>query len=229
MTRPFMESPLGGNLGVRTASFYRLNAVGVPVQLISDLDPSPSNDRVRLDMIDSESAPKVYTVTSNAMQDLSNASSNVHKELNRIDVTGTLISSLNLGLIGSVGVGNLPGLSSPFRPDLMALVALIAMADRREPIAYFSPRNSMPLALIESISPPWDPSLGENTIVSISLVEARIVNPLTATDQVLDVANSLTGNNASTPAGSQSGRAVETQAVTQSSTPGVAPTVVGAP
>jgi len=227
---PLIPNPFQGTLGARTASFFRVNEFGVPVQLISDLDPRPSENRVLFDMIDSENAPHVYTVTSHSLQDLSSASTNVHRELKRIEVTGTMTSSLEIAFVGGFGVGNLPGLPSPtFRPDLASLANLIAMADRGEPIAYFSPRNSMPLAFIESVTPPWDPSLGENTIVSVALVEARIVAPRFGPGQVLDVANSLTGNNSKSSAGAQSGQPVQTQSVTNSSTPGVAPQVVGGP
>lgn len=226
---PFIPSPLGGFLGVHTATFYRLNPLGIPVLLISDLNPIPSADRIKLDMIDSESAPRVYTTTIHPMQDFTSATTNIHKEPTTVEVTGTLISSINLGLIGSVGLGALPGVSSALRPDLIAIQNLETLADRREIIMYVSPRVSLPKAFITSITPIWDPTLGENTMVTIGLIEARIVDPLSATSAVLDVANSLTGNNAAVPAGAQSGAPVSTQAVNNSPVQGVAPSISVAP
>jgi len=47
MVQPYIESPLGGVLGVRTFTFYRLNAAGTqPVEPLGDLIPSLSGDRV---------------------------------------------------------------------------------------------------------------------------------------------------------------------------------------
>ena len=72
------------------------------------------------------------------------------------------------------------------------------------------------------------PDVGDNTLVTITIVEARIVNPLLAEAVVPDVGSSYTRNNAVTSAGAQAGATVETQSVTQSATAGVAPTVVPA-
>ncbi len=221
---PFVKDALAGLLGRRTASFYRLNAAGIPVQLISDLNPSPTPDRVKFDMIDSESAPLDFSVTTNALQDFTSATSNVHQEPRQVEVTGTITSTNDLFAIGAVA-GNVPG--QP-RRDLAVLANLEALAQRREPIMYSSPRGSLPKAFIANITPTWTPELGPNTIVSVTLIEARIVNPLNAKAQVPDIANSFTGNNALSAAGAQAGTPIETQSVTNGPAPGVAPQVIGA-
>ena len=226
MVAPFIQKAFEGLVGSSTASFFRLNQFGNPIRLITDIDPIPTADRVTLDMIDSESSPDEYDVTENPLQDFSSATSNVHQNLKRMEIVGTLVSSINLGLIGSVGIGNLPGQASPLRKDLQVLNNLRALAERREPIMVVTPRNSMPLAFITRIDDNWTPDLGENTIVSISLKEARIVDPLTANSILQDVANSFTGNNARNPAGGQSGTAIATQTVTEPAAFGAAPIVV---
>lgn len=225
MPIPISPKPLQGLLGSATASFYRLNKFGLPIQLITDLNPLPSANRVVFDMIDSESDPENYSVTQNALQDLSNASTNVHRELDVFTIVGTLVSTLSLGLIGQVGIGNLPGQSSPFRPDLQALANLRTLARAREPIMVVTPRRTMPLAFIQNITPTWTPDLGENTQVSVTLVEARIVDPFTAGSLIPDVAASHTGNNAANAAGGQSGTPINAGNVAGPPAPGAAPSV----
>jgi len=129
------------------------------------------------------------------------------------------VSSIDVGRLGSVGFTGL-------RSDLIKVENLEALADRREPIFVVSPRVSLPRAFIESISRSWNPAQGENTLVTISLVEARVVSPQSAAAVVPDVAASFTGNNSITKAGSQAAPLVETQSVTPESAPGVAPLVV---
>lgn len=211
----FQKTPLGGTLGLRTAAFYRVDSnSGLPIAKIGDLLPALGPDRVTYDVIDSETVSQGFAVTTNALQDLSSATSNVHRDLIRVSLTGTLISSIDLGLIGSVGLGGVPGFGGGLRTDLLKLANLEALADAREPIAVITPRLSLPLAFIESINRDWSPDIGENTIVSISLVEARIVNPLSAESEVPDVAASNTGNNSTTATGNQAAPVVQTQTVT---------------
>ena len=71
-----------------------------------------------------------------------------------------------------------------------------------------------PKITAESIDRSWSPDVGENTIVTISLVEARIVNPLSAESVVPDVAASETGNNSATSIGNQIAQEVVTQEIT---------------
>lgn len=230
MVSPFVKNPLGGNLGARTASFFKLDPTGtVPVEPLLDLVPALNPARVTVDAIDSESKDSTFLVTTNALQDFTNAQSNVHKDLDRITITGTLISSIDLGLVGSVGIAGIPGFGGGLRADLLKVDNLERLANRREPIMYVSPRIDMPKAFIEFIGRSWDPETGDNTIVTVTLVEARIVNPLIADATVPDVEASNTGNNAVVSAGAQSPAPVATQTVTNSPVTGIAPNLTFAP
>jgi len=216
----FIKNPLQGILGAKTASFYRLDPTGtIPIEPVADLRPAFTPNRVTLDMVDAEDLSRSYQVTTNALQDFTSATSNVHRDLIRLTVSGTLISSINLPLIGSVGFAGL-------RFDFLKFSNLETIADRREPIMVVTPRVSMAKAFIESVSRSWTPDLGENTLVTVSLVEARIVNPLSADAAVPDVFGSNTGNNAIAAAGAQSPTPVQTQAVTPGQAFGVSPEVV---
>lgn len=220
MVQPFIKSPLGGFLGVRTATFYRLDPTGTqPIEPLGDLIPSFTSNRVALDMIDSEDVDRSYMVTTNALQDFTSATSNVHKNPERLSLSGTLVSTVDTPGVGSVGFVGL-------RADLIRVANLEELADRREPILVITPRVSIPRAFIESISKSWNPDQGENTLITISLVEARIVSPLTAGGVVPDVGASATGNNSITQAGSQAAPTVQTQSTTPGAAPGAAPSVV---
>lgn len=230
MVSPFVKSPLGGNLGLRTGSFFRLDPTGtVPIEPIGDIIPALGGDRITIDALDSEEKSSTYLVTTNALQDFTTAQSNCHKEPIRVSVSGILISSIDLGLVGSTGLGGLPGIGGGLRADLLKIDNLERLAERREPIMYASPRISLAKAFIESVTRSWDPDLGDNTIVSVSLIEARIVNPLIADSAKPDVEASLTGNNKDVPAGAQGGTPVETQSIQNALVQGVAPGVIGAP
>lgn len=226
MVAPFLKKAFQGLVGETTASFYRLNRAGQPIGLILDINPLPSEDRVKFDMIDAESSPDEYDVTDNPLQDLTDASSNVHVRLKRMTITGTISGDINLGLLGSVGIGSLPSQISPLRKDLQAIEALRNMGDQREPIMVVTPRRTLPSAFITLVDAPWTPELGQNSIVTIHLKEARIVDPLAPGSLIADVAASNTGNNASTPAGGQSGTTVFTQQVTEPPVFGGAPSIV---
>jgi hypothetical protein len=227
MVAPFVENPLGGILGIRSASFFKLDPTGtVPTAGLGELINPLNPNKVAFDVTDSEDYERGYAVTTNPLQDFTSATSNVHKSLERITVSGTLVSSIDLALIGSVGVGGIPGFGGSLRADLLKIANLETIADEREPIMFISPRVSMPKAFIESIARSWSPDLGENTILTVTLVEARIVNPLTADVAVPDVAGSFTGNNATSPAGTQAAAPVTTQTVIPSSSFGLPPTVI---
>ncbi len=218
MVQPFIKSPLGGILGARTMAFYRLDSTGTqPIEPLGDLIPSVTSDRVVLDMVDSEDVERSYNVTTNALQDFTSATSNVHKNPERITVSGTLVSSVDLALAGSVGFAGL-------RADLIRVANLEELADARQPIMVVSPRVSMARAFIESISRSWNPDQGENTLITVALVEARIVSPLTANEVIADVAASATGNNSTTQAGSQAAPTVQTQTLVPGAAPGLPPT-----
>ena len=100
-------------------------------------------------MVDSEDVERSYNVTTNALQDFTSATSNVHKNPERITVSGTLVSSVDLALAGSVGFAGL-------RADLIRVANLEELADARQPIMVVSPRVSMARAFIESISRSWN-------------------------------------------------------------------------
>jgi hypothetical protein len=202
-------------------AFYRLDPTGTqPIEPLGDLIPALTSDRVVLDMVDSEDVERSYNVTMNALQDFTSATSNVHKNPERITVSGTLVSSIDLGLAGSVGFTGL-------RADLIRIANLEELADAREPVLVVSPRVSMARAFIESIARSWNPDQGENTLITVSLVEARIVSPLTATETIPDDAASATGNNRTTQAGSQSAPPVETQVLGPPGAPGLPPPIGG--
>ena len=220
MPNPFVKSPLGGILGVRNASFFRLDPLtATPIAPLGDLIAPFFPDKMSLDVVDSEDYERAYSVTDNPLQDFTSASSNVHKELERVTVSGTLVSSIDLGLLGSVGLPLL-------RADLVKVSNLEVIADKREPILLVSPRVSMAKCFIESIIRSWSPDLGDNTNLTITLVEARIVNPLTAEATVPDVAGSFTGNNAAAAVGTQAAAPVTTQAVTPAASFGLPPGMV---
>lgn len=229
MVSPFIKNPLGGNLGARTGSFYKLDPTGsVPIEPLLDLVPALNPARVTIDAIESEDKDSTYLITTNALQDFTDAQSNNHKDLERITVSGIFISSIDLGLVGSIGVAGIPGFGGGLRADLLKIDNLERMAAAREPIMYVSPRIDMAKAFIESVNRSWDPELGDNTIVTVTLVEARIVNPLIGVEAAVpDVASMATGNNAVAAAGAQGGAPVGTQSVQNSVTFGVAPSVLG--
>ncbi len=227
MVTPFVKNPLGGLLGARTASFFRLDPTGtVPIEPIADLVPAFSPNRVVLDMIDTEDVNIDFAVTTNALQDFRDATSNVHKNLETMTLAGTLVSSIDLALIGSVGTGGIPGIGGGLRADLLRLQNLEDIANRREPIMVVTPRRSFAKAFLQNITPSWNPDLGDNMLVTVNIVESRIVNPLSADTTVPDVAGSSVGNNDITGNGSQAPTPVQTQTVIPPTTFGLPPTVI---
>jgi hypothetical protein len=221
---PFVNTPFSGLLEGQTASFYQLDARGNPVGVVN-IRGVPDAGKTSLDMIDSESSGQSYAVTSNAMQDLSSADSNNHRELATMDIVGTLVSAASFGIVGSLDIGNLPGLSGILRKDLSVLRDLHLLADRREPIMAVTPRRVFPRAWITFLGDNWTPDLGENTSVSISLQEARIVNSLSMSNLLPDVAAMSAGSIIDTPMGSQGGRSINTQAFIRPPAQGAAPIV----
>lgn len=220
MPSPFIKSPLGGILGVRSGSLYRLDPTGtVPLSTVGEFVNPFDPQKFALDVTDSEDWSIPFQVTENPLQDFSSASTNVHKLLESVSVSGTMISSLDLGLLASVGF---PGL----RADLVKFENLRALADKKEPVLFVSPRGSMPKAFIESVTLSWNPELGDNSLVTMSLREARIVSPLTAAAVVPDVEASFTGNNATKPVGTQAAAPVQTQETIPPEAFGLPPTVV---
>ncbi len=220
---PFVQDPLAGLTEGQTAAFYRLNDAGLPVGSLFDITPNP--DRVRTDMIDSEVSSLTWTTTDHALQDLSSASSNVHRDLATMTITGTMVSAQTFGLVGSVGIGNIPGFAGVIRSDLQRLRDLRSLASRREAVMVITPRVTFSLAFITSVADNWSPDIGENTIVTIGLKEARIVNPLTSSSLIPDSLAMNAGSVITTPAGSQAGTPINTQVVRPPPAFGAAPTV----
>ncbi len=228
MVQPFRPSPLGGNLGVRNAVIYRLNRIGnSPVATIAELANPFSANKVGLDVVDSEAFSRAYTVTTNPLQDFTSATSNVHKDLMRITLSGTLISSIDVPFVGSIGVPGIPGgFGGGLRADLLKIRTLEAIADERRPVMIVSPRVSLARAFIESVDTNWSPDVGENTQVSISFVEARIVSPLLAQNVPQDVGALANGNADVSSLGGQAPKAIGATA-SSSNVPGLPPFVQG--
>lgn len=206
---------------VQTASIYRLSrATGfqVPIEPIIDLVPGITPYRVTMDLIDSEDVSLNYTVTENSLQDFSNATSNVHRELRRMTITGVMASTLQTPL--PVPIPATTG-SALVRFDLLRISNLERIADRREPVMVVTPRFSLPKCFIESISRPWSPDIGPNTEVSISVVEARILSP-GQSEAIPDYDAQLPGNGAPSGGGNVS-PSVSNSAELPFNIPGVAP------
>lgn len=218
----FVESPLGGNLGASTASFFRLDPATftVPIEPIVDLVPGVTPLRVTMDMVDSETLQLDYDVTENSLQDFTDVASNVRRRLRRVSVTGTLSRLAPLSPLGVPPPPTPPGLQL----DLLRARNLQAMADARLPMMFVSPRTSLARAFISSYSQPWSPDNGESLIVTLQLVEARLVSPITA-PVAQDYPAQAPGNNAATGGGQQSSKVVETQTPTPPTAPGNAPGV----
>jgi hypothetical protein len=196
MISPFQKNPLGGTLGNIGAVFYRLLPNGVTpvaeiVRLVGDHPLSANRNRMTMDIVDSEEWSQEYQATTNALQDFTDAQSNVHRALERATFTGTLVGDQQFA--GVFGI----------RRDLAKVEDIRAIADRLEPVMVISPRVSFAKAFITSISRTWSKDMGETSGVSISIVEARIVNPLAMDALEPDIPGMNTGNNRVTDVGSQ--------------------------
>lgn len=230
MVQPFRPSALGGNLGVRNCTIYKLNATGsTAIATLIELANPFSQNKVGLDLVESETRTASYSTTDNALQDFTSATSNVHKELETMDVTGLLISSIDIPFIGSLGTPGIPGgFGGSLRADLLKIENLRGIAAEKKPVMVVTPRKSFARAFITSISDSWTTDDGENTVVSISFKEARIVSPLQAGSTVPDVASLSNGNVSAQGLGGQAPQAIQTQSVQAGGAVGVAPTVIGA-
>lgn len=219
---PFISNPWAGLLEGQTASFYRLDPFGNPIGAVS-IGGLPNPNKTSFDMIDSEQSSMGFTITDNAMQDVSDATSNNFRKMATMTLTGTLVSGFSFGLLGSIDIGSLPGFSGTLRSDLQRLQALRALAELREPIMVVTPRITFPRCMIEDLTDNWDPSLGESTTVSVLLKESRIVNSLLSTSLIPDVASMNAGSVVPSPMGSQGGTPIATQEVTQPPAFGASP------
>jgi hypothetical protein len=213
---------MGGNLGANTCSVLKLDPTGsIPREPLLDLIPGLTPLRVTLDMVDSESASFDYDVTTHSIQSTLDVTSNVHKRLRGLTITGTLGATLPLLPVIPPPV---PG--SLLRLDLVRLKSLVDMADERALVMVVTPRVALARAFFTKITQNWSPSNAESTSVTLTFIQARIVSPLTGDLVAPDYPAQEPGNNAATDGGQSSTSSAGTSA-TPSPTVGVAPTIGG--
>lgn len=194
------NSPIWGLLAHQTASFYQLDPATytVPVEPLADIIPTVTPFRIAVSSIDNENYVQNYRVTRNALQDFTDVTPNVHKELTELTITGVFSSAPNMSLLG------IP--TSPptfgFRLDLLQMANLERMADKRKPIMVITPRVCLARAFIQSITRPWQPNDGVNSPVIVQVIEARIASPF-STDVLPDVDGLAPGNSQTTGGGEQ--------------------------
>lgn len=239
MVFPLTPSPLGGNLGATTASFFRLDPLGVAaLEPLIDLVPGLTPLRVTLDMVDSESATYQYDVTEHPIQSFLDVTTNVYKRLERITITGTLGATPPLVTFpptpipgppsGGAIIPPPPVPGSFLRLDLLRIRNLKAIADARAPIMVVTPRLGLAKAFIESIVPNWNPNLAESSTVSITVKEARLVNPLTGGELIApDFPSQEPGNNAETGGGQSQTSSISESATPQTGSPDGLPPSIG--
>lgn len=189
----------GGVLGAETCSIYALDPTGTTaLEPIADIVPGISPLRITVDAIESENYQVSYRVTQNTLQDLTDTTSNVYKELIRLTVTGVF------GAAGPMGVriGVLPssGLARLARLDLLRYANLKRMADQRRPVMVVTPRNSLAKAFITGIPTSWSPSDGDSLPITLSFLEARVAKS-SSIGAFADTDSMAVGNNASTGGG----------------------------
>ena len=193
------SSPLAGLLGLSTASFFRLDPTfTVPIEPLADIVPGVTPFRVTLSMVDAENHTRSYRITQNTLQDFTDTTPNVHRELIQIAITGTLSASPPMSLAGVP-----PPPTFGFRLDLLQMANLERMADERKPIMVVTPRVSLATCFVQSIQRVWAPSDGESTPVTITVIEARIATPF-STNVVPDTDTLAAGNAATSGGGEQS-------------------------
>jgi hypothetical protein len=200
-------SPMGGALGLRTCSIYRLDPTGTTaLEPVLDIVPGVSPLRVTFDVIDQETFRKDYRVTTNTMQDFSDATSNVYQELAVLSVSGVLAAGGPLALgpapVGGINVGAL------VRLDLIRANYLRQIADARQPIMIVTPHHSIARGFIQSLPSSWQVADGKSIPISITVIEARILGPGAIT-AFADADSMATGNNASQGGGQGGGEVVE--------------------
>lgn len=217
MTWPLVPSPLGGNLGATTCSVFRLDPLGIAaLEPIADILPGVTPLRVTFDMVDGETAIYEYDVTEHAIQAFADVTTNVHKRLEMITITGTLGALPPLLPVGAVPTP--PGL----RLDLVRTTNLKAIADSRDPIMLVTPRVGLAKAFITSIQQVWSPPSGNSTVVTLVVKEARLVSIITGDLIAPDYPSQTPGNNEAS-GGGQSSTTPAGETATPSGTTGVPP------
>ncbi len=182
-----------GAVGVETCSIYVLDATGTtPLEPVADIVPGVGPLRVTMDAITSDSMQQTWRVTQNTLQDLTDTTSNVYRELRVLTVSGIFAAG---GVVG-VGIPGAPssGLVRFARFDLRRFNNLTAIANARRPVMVVTPRYSLPRAFITSMPSSWTPESGDSLPVSLTFVEARVLTSATV-QAFADVDSMATGNN----------------------------------
>lgn len=218
-----LGSALNGILKAEFASIYRLSRLSgfqIPITTVANFKPGLTGKHVSIDLIDNEDVSVNYTVTENTLQDFSNATSNVHRNLRRFTITGIMGSTIDVRSF--IGAGAVAA-ASIFRKrlDLVRIENLYKIADRGEPVMAITPRFSLKQCFIESINRPWSPDIGPNTELTVSFVEARILGPELGVG-LPDYGSQLPGNGTQAGGGNVAGFPSITSE-TASTTPGLAP------
>lgn len=229
MALPWLqESPLGGVLGAFTVSIFKLEelfGLVIPIEPLLDFVPGVSPLRVTFDMIDNEQIQHEYVVTDHPLQDVGDATVNVHRRLRKLTVSGKLSAQLAQSPVIPLPLPPIPNPLGILRIDLIRLQNLQNLADQRQPVMVVTPRYSMAKALIESIQREWGPSDGESANCTVTFKEARIIAPTFGAPLSSDFSAQVPGNNAAV-GGGQAPSAVSGVSAAPSPVPGGAPVVI---
>lgn len=182
-----------GALGVETCSIYVLDPTGTtPLEPVADVVPGTGPLRVTVDLIDSESYQQNWRVTRHTLQDLSDTTSHVYKELTLLTVSGLFAAAGPMG----VPIPGVPssGLARFARLDLQRFNQLSAIAGARKPVMVVTPRCSLARAFITSMPTSWSVADGDSLPVTLTFLEARVLTSAT-TAAFADVDSMAVGNN----------------------------------
>jgi hypothetical protein len=190
---------LAGALGSQTCSIYALDPSGTTaMEPVADIVPGVSPLRITIDTIDSENYQVNYRVTQHTLQDLTDTTSHVYRELIKLTVVGVFGAAGPMG-IGS-GIAPSSGLARLARLDLLRYRNLKNLADQRRPVMVVTPRCSLARCFITGIPSNWTPSDGDSLPITLSFTEARVMRSESIA-AFQDVDSLATGNNASTGGG----------------------------
>lgn len=217
------DSPLGGNLGAFTCSVFRIEPfTGIPLEPLPDIVPGVTPLRVTLDMVDGETATWEYDVTEHAVQSFLDITTNVHKRLERLTVTGTLAAQ---PADPPFDILQAPAPGFLVRTDLMRMKNLKRMADQRMPVMVVTPRVRLARGIFTSIGQVWGPDDGESIGCTLVFKEARLVSPLTGDLVSPDFPEQEAGNNVASGGGQSATTTVEGAEMTPSANDGLPPEV----
>lgn len=221
----FEQSPLGGVIGASTCSVFKLDPFfGMfPIEPLLDFIPGVSPLRVTLDMIDNETVVDEYETTTHPIQDISDATSNVHEKLKTLTIEGTLSATLPTAPL-AIPIPAIPNPGGILRIDLIRLRNLRNIQKERRPVMVVTPRYSIAQAWIGRIESNWRPELGESMSVNVTFTQAKIVAPSFGPPVASDASAQLPGNNSAVGGGLASTMSTPVSS-TASATPGLPPTV----